>query len=277
MHKLALLFFTLLNFITSLAAANALPEKSMVIIIPSYNNEDWYAFNLDSVLHQKYKNYRVIYLDDASTDGTGSLVSQYLLENDPEHRVTLIQNIERRGALANIYRGVWMCEPSDIVVTVDGDDWLSNDEVLETLNKVYADPAIWMTYGQHTSFPEGSGFIAKEIPHWVIESNSFRYYDWCATHLRTFYAGLFQKIDKEDLLYEGNFYPSAGDIASTFPMLEMSGSHSRFIPDVLYVYNVATPLSDCKVDRGLQFQLYLQIQGKERYTPLSVSPYEQLD
>src|ERR1700722_4170775 len=41
-----------------------LEEKPIVIIIPSYNNAQWYKNNIESVLIQEYTNYRVIYIAD---------------------------------------------------------------------------------------------------------------------------------------------------------------------------------------------------------------------
>jgi len=38
----------------------------------------------------------------------------------------------------------------------------------------------------------------------------------------------------------------AGDLAYMWPIVEMAGNHSRFISEVLYVYNVVTPLNDIK-------------------------------
>jgi hypothetical protein len=45
-------------------------EKNLTVIISSYNNKDWYRYNLDSVITQKYSNYQVLYIDDCSPDGT---------------------------------------------------------------------------------------------------------------------------------------------------------------------------------------------------------------
>ena len=42
--------------------------NKFTIITPSYNNVEWVEFNLASVLNQTYSNYRVMYIDDASTD-----------------------------------------------------------------------------------------------------------------------------------------------------------------------------------------------------------------
>ena len=271
-NKAIILLFAFLAFGIFHLRADDSHEKPIVIIIPSYNNKNWCHRNLDSILNQKYEHFRAIYLDDASTDGTGDLVREYLKENDPEHIVTLIRNDENVGPVGNIYRGVWMCHPFEIVVIVDGDDWLSHEYVLQTVNEVYSDPDVWMTYGQFIEYPSGNRGGAAQVPKEIIQKNLFREYDWCTTHLRTFYAGLFQKIKKDDLLYEGKFFPVTGDLASTFPMLEMAGFHSRFIPEILYVYNVATQLNERKL--YLEKQIYIEtvIRAKKRYAPIE-KPY----
>ena len=244
-------------------------EKHFVIVIPSYNNKDWCQRNLGSVLTQKYHNFRVIYIDDASSDGTGALVDSYVQRLDSGHRVTVIHNEERHGSLCNLYQAIWSCSPGEIVVDLDGDDWLAHERVLEKLNSVYADPAVWMTYGQFAYYPGGSSGWSRQLPDDVIQRNVIRYYDWVSTHLRTFYAGLFQKIRKEDLQYNGDFFSMAGDLAFMWPMLEMAGHHSRFIPDVLYIYNVANVLNDHKVSRELQLHYSYVIRSRRPYEPVT--------
>lgn len=267
MHSLCLrLLLLLLVFKT--ANLRAHDEKPIVVIIPSYNNSDWYLPNLRSVLEQNYKNFRVIYIDDHSNDGTGELVESYLEIHDTEKRVTLIQNPERIGALENIYNAVWQCNPSEIIVTVDGDDWLPDGNVLQFLNQMYSDPDVWMTYGQYKLFPNEMTGGAEPIPECVISCNSFREYPWVSTHLRTFYAGLFQKIKKDDFLHNGAFFPVTWDLAFMFPMLEMAGMHSRFVSTIVYVYNIATPISDNKLHKALIQELETEIRSRERYSPI---------
>jgi glycosyltransferase involved in cell wall biosynthesis len=48
--------------------------NKFVFIIPSYNNSDWYEYNIKSIAKQHYDNWRAIYIDDASTDGTLKLL-----------------------------------------------------------------------------------------------------------------------------------------------------------------------------------------------------------
>jgi hypothetical protein len=54
------------------------------------------------------------------------------------------------------------------------------------------------------------------------------------------------KIDLKDK--NGNYYEMAGDCAFMYPMLELARERTKFINDVLYVYNRTNPISDDKVN-----------------------------
>ncbi len=243
-------------------------EKPMTIIVRSYNNKDWYNRNLDSILSQNYTNYRVLYYDDASSDNTGGLVEAYLQTNDPAGKVILICNQERLYSMENLYIGACLCEKNEVIVDMDGDDWFFHDDVLSSLNEVYADPDVWMTYGSYITYPDNWIGIASEVPQEVIDQNIYRNTGGCISHLRTYYAGLFQKIKKEDLFYHGNFVTTAQDVAYIVPMMEMGGKHSRYISKILYVYNRANPINDDKVDRSLQWRVDQYIRSQEKYEPI---------
>jgi glycosyltransferase involved in cell wall biosynthesis len=248
--------------------SHGLQEKPMAIVITSYNNKDWYQKNLDSVFSQNYHNYRVIYLDDVSPDGTGDLVKEYVRQKGQENRFTLIKNKERVGSLANHYRGIWLCDKDEIVVDLDGDDWFPHNDVLPYLNKVYADPDVWVTYGQFVRYPDNTIGFAHQIPEKIIENNAFRSHGGAFTHLRTFYAGLFQKIKTEDFMYKGKFATHAVDMGYVLPICEMAGKHIKFIPDVLYVYNRSNPINEDKVNARLQKETDEFMRSKEKYQPL---------
>jgi glycosyltransferase involved in cell wall biosynthesis len=243
-------------------------ERPLVVIIPSYKNAAYYERNLSSVFSQKYDNYRVIYIDDCSPDNTGALVEKYIKRHRQTARVTLIKNPERHGALYNIYHAIHSCKDDEITVTLDGDDWFAHDHVLTRINKAYADGTTWMTYGNHERFPRNGNSICAPIPEQIRVANNYRHYKWVTSHLRTCYAWLFKKIKIEDLQDNGQFLPVTGDLALMFPLLEMASSHVTFIPDVLYIYNMETPLNDFK-ERWAQQQHYENfIRSKVPYQPL---------
>lgn len=243
-------------------------NKHIVVVVPSYKNKAWYKYNIDSVIKQKYANFDLIYIDDVSPDGTGDFVEKYIKENNFESHTLLIKNTERCGALANLYKAIHLCKDEDIVVTLDGDDWFATDYVLELVNKVYNKFGVWLTYGNYRCYPHDRGSACAYFPKEIIESNSFRAYRWCASHLRTFYAWLFKKIKVEDLMYEDKFYPMAWDLAMMYPMLEMCDGKFMFIPDTLYIYNIDNPINDSKVNLELQERLDKHIRFLQKYSPL---------
>lgn len=242
--------------------------NEFVIVIPSYNNEQWCFQNLASALTQKYKHYRIIYINDASTDETLKCVTEFISEFDTEHKITLINNSKRIGACANFYQAIHTCKPDEIIVVLDGDDWLAHENVLTVLNNAYSDPNVWVTYGQFKEYPSGNTGGARQLPADIIARNAIREYDWVTTHLRTYKAFLFHKIKKEDLLYEGEFFPMACDLAIMYPILEMAGTHSKFISEILYIYNRATPINDNKTNVRLQLHLDCVIHQMAKYQPL---------
>ncbi len=244
-------------------------EKYIVVIIPSYNNSKWYKLNLGTLFQQRYNNYRVIYIDDCSSDGTCNLVKDYIKLCGQENRVTLTKNNERCGALYNLYHAIHSCPDQAIIVTLDGDDWLKGTDVLQTINHAYDDSNVLLTYGQFEEFPRGSLGICHPMPDQVVSTKSYRKQPWFTSHLRTFYAWLFKRVNRQDLLLGDEFFSVAWDQAFLFPMLEMADGRIKFIDKIMYVYNQANPLNDFK--QQLRKQLYCEqiIRQRQRYQPLS--------
>jgi len=133
-------------FSCSLYAASDIPEKPITIVITGYNNKEWFGTSIDSALNQNYENFRVIYVDDASPDGTGREVAGYLATHPQAHRVTLLANQERCRKLKNIYNTYHTINDWDIIIQLDGDDWLAHKDVLKKINHIYSTQDVWLTY-----------------------------------------------------------------------------------------------------------------------------------
>lgn len=119
--------------------------------------------------------------------------------------------------------------------------------------------------------------IAGDFPYWVWPEKYLRSFAWIATHLRTFRASLFKKIERSDLLYNNEFFPVTWDMAIMFPMLEMCSPknvtdkpHARFISEVLYLYNDVNPISDIRSNHELTLSL-------DNHIRRNMTPYEPLD
>lgn len=227
----------------------------------------WCKQYFDSIAQQTYDNWFLIYINDCSTDDTLEIIQQLIAEYQVAHKVHIINNTERKGHLYNQYHAIQPLDPSSIILIIDGDDWLAHNNVFNVINNAYQDPHIWLTYGQFWYLKKNKKGFCKSIPQEVIEKNTIRDISWRTSHLRTFYAGLFQAILPEDLMHEGTFFPKCVDVVTMFAMIEMAGWHITFIPEILYIYNDDNPLS-YHHNPAHQRELEECIRKKRRYQPL---------
>ena len=219
-------------------------QNKFIIITPSFNNEEWVETNIASVLNQTYTNYRVIYIDDASTDNTLEAATN-IVKDLPNWKV--VHNKENKGAAYNYIEYVKCLFPEDdeILVHLDGDDWFYDDYVLEKLNVFYNEKDCWMTYGSFVCY-DGSEVGARSFPQgtphpdFIHKYKLYRRDMWRASHLRTYKYFLWKAIDKEDLISEidGKYFWHATDLAWAYPCMEMCPKEKIGVVDFLtYVYN----------------------------------------
>ena len=240
------------------------------IIIPVYNAENYIKQCIDSIKMQEYTDYRAVIINDLSTDNTANIIETEI-KDDP--RFTFINNSIKKCALENTIVGIReICDnDEDIVVIVDGDDWLPNKTVLTRLNAVYQED-IWITWGQFELLSTkeickfGDDLWCGEIVDDFKRHEMNRFY---FSHLRTYKYFLFKQIREQDLRdEEGNYYTTAGDVVVALPMIEMAGKqHRKCIKQLMYTYNNLSSLNDMKVCPDKQVEIYNKIKQKPRYSP----------
>ena len=242
-------------------------ENFFSIIIDCCNQQKWIEKCLDSALQQDFYNFEVILMDALSDDNTFKIAQKYASRHP---NLKIFQNETRLPQIANMVLLTKLAKPKSIVVSIDGDDWLPHNKILQELDMVYKSD-VWLTYGTYKEYTGFASYrsvshIYKAYPREVIDSNTFRDYRWLASHLRTYRRELFLKIDESDFKREdGEWLDTAGDIAFMIPMLEMAGEKSRFIADIMYVYNVANMQRDGSINEKRQIELAEYLFSKEKY------------
>jgi len=245
------------------------------IFIPFYNVEDWITRTVRSIKRQEYEDYECILVDDISTDSSVEIVEKEIAD---DKRFKLIKNTEKKYALRNLCDTITAFEPddSDIIVIVHGDDWLARPDVFSILNKHYNESECWATYGSYIEYPSKiRGKFSVAVPSQIIEENNIRNVQWMTSHLQTFKYGLWKHIDQEKSFRESDdpnkehHLPFAWDLAWMFPLIELAGERSQFVPEVLYVYNRANPLNVDKVQRQQQLETEVKIRNMTPYAPLT--------
>ena len=219
-------------------------KPSFVFIIPSYNNINYVRLNLESVFKQIYINYRVIYIDDCSSDGTSKLVKELVNRYRMWGKFRLYRQPVRNYQSGSRFSGYHLCDDDEILCMLDGDDWLSNPRVLNELVNIYRDGAM-VTYGSYKFYSGGgkveNGIYGNEIfPKEILERREFRNYRWTSCHLRTGYAGLFKRIRLRDMLDSNNrFLRCCTDLCEMYPVLEMASPYIKRCEKPVYIYNRA--------------------------------------
>ena len=237
------------------------------VLTTLYNCEDYIEQCIGSLMSQRHKEFKCYITDDLSTDKSVKKVED-LIKNDD--RFILIKNKEKMyqpGNYDQIIRGEYGIDDNDIIVEVDGDDWLPDSKVLNRISDVYSDNNIWIANGSFKYSDGRKGFAAPPRNIDNIRNETFT-----ASHLRTWRAFLWRNITEQDLKTENGLYWSvAGDLAFMFPMLEMAGEeHYKFMFEINYVYNGENPLNDHKVNMSSVNKIVSQIRNKSPYQKLNL-------
>jgi glycosyltransferase involved in cell wall biosynthesis/uncharacterized HAD superfamily protein len=214
------------------------------VIVSAHHARRWADRTIVTLASQSRTAWRAIFIDDASQDGTADVVESVARELGIADRVTLIRHEERRHKTRNVVDAVREHVGDDeIVVMLDGDDWLASDRALEILAREYE--AGWdVVWGNWVGSDGTRGTSWHLNPFLPV-----RRQPWVTSHLFSFRARLLKDVPDETFKDdEGNWFRAACDQAIALPVLERA-VRRKHVEEVLYVYNRANPNSHDKQGR----------------------------
>lgn len=104
----------------------------MIKIVSCFWNVEQYIEKcISSVKIQTLKNFKMFLIDDMSNDKTSEIIEK-LIQGD--NRFVYIKNTEKKFKLKNLDDLLLdnsLIDDEDIIVELDGDDWLYSDTVLQ--------------------------------------------------------------------------------------------------------------------------------------------------
>lgn len=251
-------------------------SQHLKIVVCAYNVEAFIERCLLTIKAQSFRNFVCTVVDDRSTDSTLPLIVR-TIGQDSRFRI-IAQPAHSPSHLLNQCHAIDSMKPkdSDVVVIVDGDDWLPDNHTFARLGAAYHNDCCWMTYGTPVCYDGGPHYVPYYRIHAYrnedLRAGDIRSKPWAATHLRTFKYGLWRRIDQRRSFYdhEGRIVDACVDMASMFPMLEMSAERALFINEPMLVYNRVNPLNIGKDDRRKQRVAAIA------HHVTSMKPYERL-
>ncbi len=161
---------------------------SFSILMANYNNGDYIAEAIESVLSQTYPSWELIIVDDASTDDSIQKITQYLREN----RIKLIKH-EKNLGYGGTLKTAAENATNDILAVFDSDDKL-HENALKIMAHAYENNPkygfIYSTYWVCDSTLR-NGELAKLIG--PVNSSLTNLKQNIVSHLKTFRRDIYLK------------------------------------------------------------------------------------
>ncbi len=110
----------------------------VTVLMSVYNGMPYIKDAIESILQQTFSDFKFLIFDDASTDGTSELLTQYALE---DKRIQIITNERNCGLGANLARGVEMAQ-TPWIARMDSDDIAVPNRLELQLNYVLSHPHV---------------------------------------------------------------------------------------------------------------------------------------
>ncbi len=193
-----------------------LSSPRVSVVMPCYNHERYVGDAIRSVLAQSVAELELIVIDDASSDGSWSVISAI---DDPRLKAT--RHDANRGAHATLNECMQAAQ-GDSIAIINSDDLFAPDRLARCLEALDAGAAL---VGSDIALIDSAGEIVGE--HWWIEAygrlkaTHAEHGDWAAT------------------LLEGNLYMTTSNFVMTRSCWEAAGPFEdlRFVHDYAFLLN----------------------------------------
>lgn len=260
-------------------------KNKFIIVMPVWNAENLIIDAVKSVINQKFDDFAIIIRDDMSSDKTHDTISNWLHKQDLKGAegygngvqrfhlnncdIFLIKNNTKLYPCGNTYESIlhYVDNNNAVVGVVDGDDELIGDTVLKEVYSIYEKQNAYVVY---TNYKHSTG----QIGHCAVIEDTANYRNkghWNSSHFRTARAALYKNIKKEDLMFEGEYFKFAGDLALMYSLVEQAGNdRTIFYDKVCYLYNNNTGNNEHTKNVNEQRRMAGIIQSQNIYKEVTI-------
>jgi glycosyltransferase involved in cell wall biosynthesis len=226
------------------------------IIINCGPCQDFIGKCISSVKAQSLGSWQAYVTVDAAGDAS---YERALAAAGDDRRIHVHCNRTRRYSMYNHLQATRRSNaaPEDVIATLDGDDWLCDDDALRTIAAAYETHDCWVTYGSWLSnVADGSGRRDGLWPAYPEGEIDFRRHRFLGTAVRTWKKWLWDHLRDSDFRSDtGEYVRVSEDQIIMIPLLEMAGaSRARHIAAPIMIYNkvIQYPPDESLAQEGLR-------------------------
>lgn len=223
-------------------------DNHFIFIAPVYNAAVTLEQMIVSIVAQSYRNWQIVMVDDVSSvenrDKQRSIVRKYkdLIGDDTisldswDGKIVYTENNIKCWEVENVLYGIheYSKSPDDIICRIDGDDWLTDNDILHIINHRYVERDIKALWTAHRW-----GFSDMNISNRMDACQDPYLHHWVSSHLKTYKRSLLDNVPIENFQGEdGKFIRRAGDQAIYLPALHNAKGNWFFEPRCAYHYTI---------------------------------------
>ena len=232
-------------------------ENKLIIFVPYCDYFSNYIQEcLESIDNQEYNNYEVIIVNDGG-------IKLEFINNYIKYKsyYKLINKETNLGPASSKYEFIKYIKENlgkyninDIVITIDGDDYLVTNQCFKIINQTYYNHKCWMTYGE----------MFEIFANPFKESFNCREKSLIGNHPRTYKLFTLLHLSEEDFKFNNSFLESRTDRVLFYNISELCGEDKIYhITDILYKYRETNDNVWKKVSTNRKKQLDYFLKNKE--------------
>ncbi|MMZ59045.1 Spore coat polysaccharide biosynthesis protein SpsA [compost metagenome] len=130
---------------------------SITVVVPTYNKADYIQETLKSIYAQTFRDWKLLVIDDASTDQTISIVQNMI---DPLQARFVI--LPTNQGICHVLNKALEFIDTEYFIQVDGDDWIEPD-------------TLHVLYNEMIHQPKKTALIYANTSHWHINQGETLY------------------------------------------------------------------------------------------------------
>ncbi len=146
-----------------------LSVRKITVVTPSFNQGDYIARTIDSVLSQGYPNLEYIIIDGGSTDQSVGVIRKY------EKHLTYWVSEKDRGQSHAINKGMARAT-GEILTWLNSDDWYAPGALLRFSSLFEANPGAGVVVGRGVIVDLAANVVYDKLPEPTIDLESL--YGW---------------------------------------------------------------------------------------------------
>ena len=207
--------------------------NKIYIFVPIYNFGLFLNICIQSIIQQSYNEWFCFLFDDGSTDNSSDICLEYIKIYPDKFKYIKLDKKNNGPAYSKWYgiqEIIKVCKDEDVMIIIDGDDYLINRNALSIINQKYIDTKCLATFGSYRGkFDEMKN---------KVNMKTYSRKEWFYMHPRTCKCSVLKNFTEKDFKYKDReWLQKATDVAFFCNIIEWVGlKNVQYIKEILYQY-----------------------------------------